>query len=114
MIMGAGKTTVGGPLLTLILADGKSLVTQVMPSALLEMSRNTLRSRFTSILAKRVYTLSFDRSQVSSSCLAFRLRSASQLTVRLAPPRTSASLPLSRSLHARGIAWRTSVSSLPS
>ena len=30
MIMGAGKTTVVGPLLTLLLADGKHLVTQVL------------------------------------------------------------------------------------
>jgi hypothetical protein len=63
MIMGAGKTTVIGPLLTLILADGKELVTQVMPSALMEQSRNILRSRFSSsILLKQVHTLSFDRS----------------------------------------------------
>ena len=45
MIMGAGKTTVVGPLLTLILADGVNLVTHVMPSPLLEQSRNVLRSR---------------------------------------------------------------------
>eukprot|EP01104_Vermistella_antarctica_P011016 TRINITY_DN300_c2_g7_i1.p1 TRINITY_DN300_c2_g7~~TRINITY_DN300_c2_g7_i1.p1 ORF type:complete len:1708 (+),score=390.70 TRINITY_DN300_c2_g7_i1:360-5126(+) len=63
MIMGAGKTTVIGPLLTLMMADGKSLVTQVMPTALLEMSRSVLRSRFsTGIISKRVYTLQFDRS----------------------------------------------------
>ena len=61
MIMGAGKTTVVGPLLALILADGQALVTQVMPTALLEQSRNVLRSRFSAILCKRVYTLSFDR-----------------------------------------------------
>ena len=36
MIMGAGKTTVVGPLLTLMLADGSRCVTHVMPSALLE------------------------------------------------------------------------------
>ena len=30
MIMGAGKTTVVGPLLTLLLADGQRLVTQVL------------------------------------------------------------------------------------
>lgn len=39
MIMGAGKTTVVGPLLTLILGDGRSLVMQVVPPALLEFSR---------------------------------------------------------------------------
>jgi hypothetical protein len=63
MIMGAGKTTVIGPLLTLLLADGDRLVAQVMPSALLDMSRNVLRRCFTCpLLPKRVYTLSFDRS----------------------------------------------------
>ena len=45
MIMGAGKSTVVGPMLALILADGKSaLVTVVVPSALLEMSRNVMRA----------------------------------------------------------------------
>ena len=43
MIMGAGKTTVIGPLLALILADGKRLITQICPSALLEMTRGVLR-----------------------------------------------------------------------
>ena len=62
MIMGAGKTTVVGPLLALILADGKSLVTQVMPTALLEQTRQVMRSRFSRIVVKRVYTLEFDRS----------------------------------------------------
>jgi hypothetical protein len=51
-----------GPLLTLILADGDAAVIQVMPTALLEQSRNVLRTRFNSIIKKRVYTLSFDRS----------------------------------------------------
>jgi hypothetical protein len=63
MIMGAGKTTVVGPLLTLMLADGDRLVTQVMPGALLEQTRTVLRSRFSStIMPKRVYTLEFERS----------------------------------------------------
>jgi len=62
MIMGAGKTTVVGPLLALCLADGKTLVMQTMPSALLEMSRNVLRGVFASLLPKRVYTVVFDRS----------------------------------------------------
>jgi hypothetical protein len=62
MIMGAGKTTVVGPLLTLILANGQQLVTQVMPTALLEQTRSILRNRFSAIIMKRVYTLEFDRS----------------------------------------------------
>ena len=62
MLMGAGKTTVVGPLLALILADGEHLITQVVPSALLPMSRAVLRSRFTALLPKRILTLEFDRS----------------------------------------------------
>ncbi|EKU21651.1 nxn protein, partial [Nannochloropsis gaditana CCMP526] len=62
MIMGAGKTTVVGPLLTLLLADGQQLVTQVMPTALLEQTRSIMRSRFGQIITKRVYTLEFERS----------------------------------------------------
>jgi uncharacterized membrane protein YhfC len=45
-------------LLTLILADGQRLVTHVMPSALLEQSRNILRDRFAAIIVKQV-SLSF-------------------------------------------------------
>ena len=62
MIMGAGKTTVVGPLLALILADGNSLVSQVMPTALLDQTRNIMRSRFNVIISKRIFTLKFDRS----------------------------------------------------
>jgi len=61
MIMGAGKTTVVGPLLALLLADGNTLVTQVCPSALLDFSRSVLRSRFSAIIHKPIYTFSFDR-----------------------------------------------------
>ena len=62
MIMGAGKTTVIGPLLALLMADGNSLVTQVVPDALLEMSRSVMWNRFAQVIPKRVYTLSFGRS----------------------------------------------------
>jgi len=46
MIMGAGKTTVVGPLLALLLGDGKTLVVQVVPAALLEFSRAVMRECF--------------------------------------------------------------------
>jgi len=62
MIMGQGKTTVVGPLLALILSDGKTLVTQVMPTALLEQSRNVLRRCFSVVIPKQIFTLTFDRS----------------------------------------------------
>ncbi len=62
MIMGAGKTTVIGPLLALMIADGKSLVTQVVPNALLTMSRNVMWAAFCNVIVKPVFTLTFDRS----------------------------------------------------
>ena len=61
MIMGGGKTTVVAPLLALMLADGASLVAQVVPAALLEFSRTCLRERFSTVLTKSVYTFHFDR-----------------------------------------------------
>ena len=63
MIMGAGKTTVVSPLLSLCLADGNTLVTQVMPTNLLEQSRNVLRKCFSSpVMPKRIFTFTFSRS----------------------------------------------------
>ena len=62
MIMGAGKTTVVTPLLVLMLADGNSLVTQVVPHALLEFSRGVMREKFAAVVRKPVFTFSFDRS----------------------------------------------------
>ena len=64
MIMGQGKTTVVAPMLALMLADGTSLVLSVVPPALLEMSRTLMRETFANIMAKRIYTLKFDRSTV--------------------------------------------------
>ena len=61
MIMGAGKTTVVGPLLALILGDGKHLVTQIVPQSLLDFSRGTMRATFSSLIRKPVYTFAFDR-----------------------------------------------------
>ena len=61
MIMGAGKTTVVAPLLAMILADGKSLVTQVVPHALLDFSRSVMREKFSAVVRKPVFTFSFSR-----------------------------------------------------
>ena len=61
MLMGQGKTTVVGPLLAIMLADARHLVTVVVPSALIDMSRGVLRSVFSSVIPRRVYTLRFDR-----------------------------------------------------
>ena len=62
MIMGAGKTTVIGPIMALMLADSKSLVTQVVPTALLDMSRNVMWKQYCQVIVKPVYTLTFSRS----------------------------------------------------
>ncbi|KAI9918712.1 hypothetical protein PsorP6_012156 [Peronosclerospora sorghi] len=74
MIMGAGKTTVVGPLLTYILADKTHLVTHVMPTALLEQSRQVLRNRFSNrILNKRIFTFEFDRAITDDPDIALQL-----------------------------------------
>jgi len=61
MIMGAGKTHVVTPLLALLLADSKSLVTVVVPRSLLELSRSKLRETFSSVVPRFVFTLNFER-----------------------------------------------------
>lgn len=95
MIMGAGKTTVIAPLLTLMLADGQSLVMSVVPKALLEMSRNVMRSTFSSIVQKRVYTLVFDRGSDVPPALFDKLDSARRESgVVIATPTTLKSIQL--------------------
>ena len=73
MIMGAGKTTVVGPLLALLLADGKRLVTQVVPLSLLEFSRSITRERFSAVIRKPVYTFTFDRFMTVTGALYRKL-----------------------------------------
>ena len=81
MIMGAGKTTVICPLLALLLADGKSLVTLVIPSALLDMSRDVMRTCFSNVIVKKVYSFHFDRSTASKS--ATQLATIRKLRIKL-------------------------------
>ena len=73
MIMGAGKTTVVTPLLALMLADGKSLVTQVVPHALLEFSRGVMREKFAAVVRKPIFTFKFDRSTPITKDLYLKL-----------------------------------------
>ena len=73
MIMGGGKTTVVGPLLALLLADGKKLVTQVVPLALLEFSRGVMREKFCAVVCKPVYTFVFTRKTEVSPALYHKL-----------------------------------------
>lgn len=67
MIMGAGKTTVIAPLLAVILADGSSLVMQIMPDALLVMSHGVMKSIFSTLLGKKVFTFKFVRGETCST-----------------------------------------------
>ena len=62
MIMGGGKSTCIAPMLALLLADGTSLITQVVPTALLYMSREVMWSRFAQVLVKTVHTFNFSRA----------------------------------------------------
>ena len=73
MIMGAGKTTVVTPLLALMLADGKQLVTQVVPHALLEFSRGVMREKFAAVVRKPIFTFKFDRSAPITKDLYLKL-----------------------------------------
>jgi hypothetical protein len=73
MIMGAGKTTVVTPLLALMLADGKSLVTQVVPHALLEFSRGVMREKFAAVVRKPVFTFTFSRGSSITKDLYLKL-----------------------------------------
>jgi hypothetical protein len=66
MLMGEGKTTCIAPLLALHLADTRTLVTQVVPDALLEQSRDVMWSCFSQVITKRILTLSFFRSSCAS------------------------------------------------
>ena len=71
MIMGAGKTTVVGPLLTMLLANANTLVVEVVPPALLDFSAGVLRERFSAAIRKPVFTFTFDRySKVTHQLLA--------------------------------------------
>ena len=73
MIMGAGKTTVVTPLLALMMADGKSLVTQVVPHALLEFSRSVMREKFAAVVRKPIFTFSFNRGTTITRDLYLKL-----------------------------------------
>lgn len=79
MIMGAGKTTVVAPLLALLLADGKTLTMQVVPHALLEMSRNVMREKFSAVIRKPVFTFYFDRFMKIDSALYSKIKKSREM-----------------------------------
>jgi len=95
MLMGAGKTTVVAPLLALLLGDGKKLVAQVVPRALFDFSCNVMRSRFSAILQKQVYTFAYDRFKPPEESLLRKLKKAkSSRGIVIATPTTLKSFAL--------------------
>jgi hypothetical protein len=74
MIMGAGKSTVIGPLLGLMLADGKDLVMVICPEALLSMSRDCMTGILGSVLARRVYTFEWGRTKLPETAVLTSIR----------------------------------------
>ena len=95
MIMGAGKTTVVGPLMALMLADGRTLVMQIVPQPLLEMSRSVLRAKFSAVVRKPIYTLTFTRTQRVDESLVLKLqRARDSAAVVVAGPTASKSIVL--------------------
>eukprot|EP00929_Paragymnodinium_shiwhaense_P084618 TRINITY_DN45263_c0_g3_i1.p1 TRINITY_DN45263_c0_g3~~TRINITY_DN45263_c0_g3_i1.p1 ORF type:complete len:2284 (+),score=520.79 TRINITY_DN45263_c0_g3_i1:413-6853(+) len=79
MIMGAGKTTVVAPLLSVLLADGGRLVCVCMPAALLDMSRAVMTERLSSpILPRPVIVFHFQRHLPMTPKIKQRLEAARQ------------------------------------
>lgn len=79
MIMGAGKTTVVGPLLAMLLANSSTLMLEVVPPALLDFSAGVLRERFSAAIRKPVFTFTFDRSSKVTPQLLSKLKTARNL-----------------------------------
>lgn len=78
MIMGQGKTTCVAPLLCLMLGNGERLVCEVVPPALLDFSRSVMRSTFSSIMYKRIYTLTVERATEVDEKLFLKLANAAE------------------------------------
>jgi len=76
MIMGAGKTTIVGPILALVLANGDNLVIQVVPGPLLDFSAGVMREKFSSLIHKQVLSFRFDRHTHISAQLLRKLQVA--------------------------------------
>ena len=65
MLMGQGKTAIITPLLCLLLADGKRQPIVMLPDPLLEAGQDIVRTTFSNVIAKRVYTLLCTRASVA-------------------------------------------------
>lgn len=84
MIMGAGKTTVVGPLLAMLLANASTLIFEVVPPALLDFSAGILRERFSAGIKKPIFTFSFDRYTTVSPMLLSKLQTVPLFVIALA------------------------------
>ena len=62
MLMGEGKSSTVSPLLGLLLANGKQLVTVVVPQPLIEQAVSMLRQVLASVFGRRLTRFSFSRS----------------------------------------------------
>ena len=96
MLMGEGKTTVVCPLLGFILAKSSSLVVQVVPHALLEFSRSTLRKAYSGVIRRSVVTLEFNRyTSLADGAILSTLRKAKEnRAIVIASPTSIKSLAL--------------------
>ena len=87
LLMGAGKTTVIAPLLTLILADGERLVTLLVPASLLHFAGSVLRSPLSALLRRAAFYFGFERGAPVDAQLVARLeRARAEGGTVLAPP----------------------------
>lgn len=81
--------------MALMLADGRTLVMQIVPQPLLEMSRSVLRSKFSAVVRKPIYTLTFTRTQRVDESLVLKLqRARDSAAVVVAGPTASKSIVL--------------------
>jgi len=96
MLMGEGKTTVVCPLLGFLLAKKSSIVVQVVPHALLEFSRSTLRKSYSGMIRRSVVTLEFNRyTSLSDGAILAALRKAQEnRAIVIASPTSIKSLAL--------------------
>eukprot|EP01060_Flectonema_neradi_P006280 TRINITY_DN1420_c0_g1_i1.p1 TRINITY_DN1420_c0_g1~~TRINITY_DN1420_c0_g1_i1.p1 ORF type:complete len:4698 (+),score=1051.93 TRINITY_DN1420_c0_g1_i1:123-14216(+) len=87
MIMGAGKTTVVGPLLALNVADGSTLLLQVVPQSLLDFTCSIMRSTFSTIMQKQIFTFLCDRtSEINAQSYQKFLHARDSMGVVLTTP----------------------------
>ena len=96
MLMGEGKTTVVCPLLGFVLAKSSSVVVQVVPHALLEFSRSTLRKAYSGVIRRSVVTLEFNRytSLADGSILATLRKAKENRAIVISSPTSIKSLAL--------------------